>query len=114
MPSGITNHIAEQERDPVNMSRSLQRIFWISITVTLVICLLDIAGWITGITWLKSLGQYWVSMKSVTSLCFVLTSVSLAILLTNRPSAIKRMIPVINRSILNRGKFTDNFQLASS
>ena len=95
MPAEITDHTSEKEQYPADLSRALQIIFRVSTFIVLFIGLMDITGWITGIAWLKSLGQYWIAMKPVSALCFVLTSGSLAILFTRQPVIIGNMVPVI-------------------
>ncbi len=68
-------------------------IIWVSIALIFVISILDLVGWITGITWLKSLISNWTSMKVITALCFAGTSVALLILFVKRPVALKTFLP---------------------
>ena len=55
-------------------------IFWISVTIVLVITSLDIAGWISNLTILKSIEADWVPMKLITAVSFVISSLALIII----------------------------------
>ena len=95
MSAEPVNHFEKHGSYPVKITLQLKWIFWVSIIVVIVISVLDITGWITGIDWLKSMGKHWAPMKVISSLCFVITSMALVIILTKRPSAIKTTGPFI-------------------
>ena len=96
MPVRISNHTKKSGQDTGNLSHSLQMIVWISIILVFIISILDLIGWITGISWLKSAGPYWEPMRIITALCFIFASLGLLIIFTKRPELIKTIFPVVS------------------
>ncbi len=70
------------------------RIFvWLFIGTVLAIAVLDLAGWLFGITFLKSLGHDWIPMTITTSLCFILSGSALAVIKTDLEPASLKVLP---------------------
>jgi PAS domain S-box-containing protein len=100
MPArSLTNNVS-QEQDQSHLLIPLHKVFWISTSILLIISILDLAGWIMGISWFKSIVSYWVPMKITSALCFILNAAALAIIFTKRPVNLKTTGPVIISSIL--------------
>ena len=95
MSAGISNHTKEPGSDQQSISRSMRRFFWVSVIVVIVISFLDLLGWLLDIPQLKSVIPRWESMKAVTAICFVITSLALVIIFTKKPASVKRSVPVI-------------------
>ncbi|MBG0859968.1 MAG: PAS domain S-box protein [Bacteroidales bacterium] len=96
MGAGITKHYTGEKDEPVSLSPVQNRIFWISNIVVLIISMLDLTGWITGITWLKSAGPFWEPMKIISAICFLIASLSLIIIVTKQPaSKIRKTVPPV-------------------
>jgi hypothetical protein len=89
------NYISDTERDTGSLSPALQKTVWISISLVLVLSLLDLTGWMAGINLLKSIAPNWESMRAITALCFIFTVLGLLIIFTKRPASIKSIEPVI-------------------
>ena len=100
MKAGIKEDPVRTFQNPGRLSVSLQRVVWISLAVCFSIAILDIAGWILGITWFKSIMPYWVPMKVISALSFIFISAALAIIYTKRPAGVKTSGPVIIGSLL--------------
>ena len=89
------NHTAETKLHQVSKAHPFQNAIWTAIIIVIIISLLDITGWIAGITWFKSMGYSLETMRAITAVCFALTSLSLVIILTKRPEGFKKTVPVI-------------------
>ena len=72
------------------------KIIWSCIVFVLTISLLDIAGWITGVSWLRSFIPSWTPMKLITGVCLMLVSLSLVVIITRKPAALRIAIPVLS------------------
>jgi signal transduction histidine kinase len=53
---------------------------WVSIIIVLLISLLDLAGLVFDLDRLQSFGTYWIKMKEITAITFVLSAISLLII----------------------------------
>jgi len=73
----------------------MRRFFWVSVIVVIVISFLDLLGWLLNIPQLKSVIPRWESMKAVTAICFMITSLALVIIFTKKPASVKKNVPVI-------------------
>ncbi len=95
MPEEFKTNASENEASWVDLSRKGKKIVWISIILAVVISILDLIGWITGITLLKSWDPYWTPMKIITALGLIFTSLALIVLFTKKPKANNKIFPVI-------------------
>ncbi len=95
MPSELSKKTAGLKRHAINQTHPVDNIVWASIAICFVISILDLAGWITGVDWLKSFGPYRAEMQAIVALCFILTSGALAIVFTKRSLAAKVIIPIL-------------------
>ena len=68
---------------------------WICILTVLLISLLDLMGWIFGITIFKSIEDQWIPMKVVTAICFILSASSLIIISKKSLSHLIAVVPKI-------------------
>ena len=96
----VRKHVANKERTPEEVARTLNKMFWISIVVTLLISFLDIIGWVVGSDLLKSAGEYWAPMKIITAASLILISLSLSVLYIRRPVRIWKLIVIFSGLIL--------------
>jgi PAS domain S-box-containing protein len=62
------------------LPRSAMSAAWLAISIALAISVLDLVGWASGVTLLKSIGSHWIPMKVITALCMALCAVQLALL----------------------------------
>ena len=95
MPEETINHASENDESWEGQSRKGIKIVWISIFLAAIISILDLIGWITGNTLLKSWDPYWTPMKIITALCFIFTSLALIVIFTKKPKAINKIFPFI-------------------
>ncbi len=95
MSAGIPNHTKETGSDQQSINPSMRRFFWISVIVVIVISFLDLLGWLLDIPQLKSVIPDWESMKAVTAISFMITSLALVIIFTKKPASVKKSVPVI-------------------
>jgi PAS domain S-box-containing protein len=77
MPANSTEQIKNLRWYSMGLPRVYQILIWISFVITLLICFLDLAGWLFNITPFKSVLAEWESMKLITSICFIFVSVAL-------------------------------------
>jgi signal transduction histidine kinase len=75
--------------------RVRQVAIWISVSLTLFLSLLDLAGWIFHIALFKSLIPQLGSMNLMTAFCFILTASALVIILLNSPVIIMKFLPIV-------------------
>jgi PAS domain S-box-containing protein len=66
---------------------------WLFIITVLAIAVLDLAGWLFGITFLKSIGHDWIPMTIATSLCFILSGSAIAIIKIDFKPAFLKVLP---------------------
>ena len=69
-----------------------RRSIWILFITVLFISFLDLAGWIFDIDIFKSFRSKWESMELITALCFILSTLTLAIIQLNLPPLTKRIL----------------------
>lgn len=69
---------------------------WIFTIIVLVISLLDMAGWIFNLSFLKSIDENWIPMKVITAISFILSAASLIIIYKSPVSGFKNMFPKIS------------------
>jgi PAS domain S-box-containing protein len=77
MPANSTEQIKNLRWYSMGLPRVYQILIWISFVITLLICFLDLAGWLFNITPFKSILAEWESMKLITAICFISVSVAL-------------------------------------
>jgi PAS domain S-box-containing protein len=73
-----------QVNDRASLSRSSRIIIWICISLTFLVSLFNLAGWIFHIPWLINNISGWVSMKAPTAFCFLITSLALTTFLFHK------------------------------
>ena len=95
MSAGFNDHGEEIERNQSGFSSPMRYALWISITLIFTISILDLVRWISGSSWIINPGDYWVNMKGMTAVCFILTSLALSIIFIKRPGIIKTSGPLI-------------------
>lgn len=71
----------------------LLKLGWTAIIICFAISIMDLTGWIAGISWLTSMGSGWPPMKPNVAICFVFVSAALAVLLSGRSALIKTAFP---------------------
>jgi PAS domain S-box-containing protein len=69
-----------------------RRSIWILLVTVFFISLLDLAGWIFDIDLLKSIQSTWESMELISALCFILSTLTLAIIQMNLSPPAKRIL----------------------
>jgi PAS domain S-box-containing protein len=75
----------------LGQSRAFQKIVWVSISVVIVLAILDLAGWIFNIAILKSILPQWIPMKIITAVCFVLAAISLVFIQLNLHEVLRKV-----------------------
>lgn len=83
------------------MQKSLKRAFWSAIIFVLAASVLGIAGWVSGVVWMKSIAPDWIPMKVFTAVCLILTSTALLLLFLKKPAkSSKRLAGMIGLIII--------------
>ena len=82
------------------LAPSYQSVVWIGIIVVFTSGLLDLAGWILNITFLKSVMPGWEPMKKITAACFVFSAISLVIIQLNLHSFLRIILPSVVGGLL--------------
>ncbi len=95
MQAKATKYLSGTKQDSVSLEPPLQRAVWICISAILVLSLLDLVGWISGIKIFKSVGPFWEPMRVITAICFIFASFALIIILKKRPVFL-RTVPLIS------------------
>ncbi len=72
----------------------------ISVTIVVILSLLNIAGWIFDISIFKSLIPKSEPMKLITALCFVFACAALVVILEDFPAIIKKTIPAFFATVI--------------
>ncbi|MGB8491424.1 MAG: PAS domain S-box protein [Bacteroidales bacterium] len=70
-----------------------KKIIWFCILFVLTISILDVAGWITGISWLKSILPSGTPMRLITGVSLLLASLSFIVILIQKPAALRIIMP---------------------
>jgi PAS domain S-box-containing protein len=73
---------------------TFRRTIWILLIIVFFISFLDLAGWIFNIDLFKSIMPNWESMELITSLCFIISALTLVIIQLNFPVLIKRTLSI--------------------
>ncbi len=94
MSATNANRMIETKAGSVKLPDKLRITFWISIGLILILSLLDLLGWLFDITFLKSMGPNWIAMKVTTAVCFILTTVALAVIFMKPNSRRILILPV--------------------
>lgn len=89
MPKVNTDRTKEKRQLQANIPDKIRFTVWMLIGLVVVIALLDLAGWIFGLTLLNSTGYYWVPLK-VGSVCFLISSFALIIFFMGGPGKIRK------------------------
>jgi PAS domain S-box-containing protein len=71
-----------------------RRIIWILLIIVFLISFFDLAGWIFNIGLFKSITPKWESMEFITSLCFIVSALTLVIIQLNFSAFIKRTLSI--------------------
>ncbi|MCE5348186.1 MAG: PAS domain S-box protein [Bacteroidales bacterium] len=87
------NQISRPHWYSSDLPPSLQTAVWISVFIVFALSILDLAGWIFDLTFLKSILAKWIPMKIITAYCFIFTATALVIIKVNAPVIIKQIIP---------------------
>jgi len=92
---------------PGNIPDRIKYTVWICIGLVAAISILDLAIWIFGWNLPESMGYYWIPMKVSASFCFLLSAISVLIIISKRTGSLERTGPVIAGVVLNiTGAFT--------